>query len=241
MSEKKASPEQGFYKVARATVAFICVLGCLSLAGMFVLGLMVGRNMSPVRFDIKDIQEDIARLREALLEKERQEQARQMAQMAQNSASDGLTFYSALSNQGTETALIAKYTSDTMPPPPPFPEEASPAAGPLTETAFAMAEAATGTYTTVVAEGAALTPAEKPVEEERHAVQIAACASQKNAMDAVAKYKGLGYSAYMSQLRSPGKPTLYRIRVGPYPSREAAKTALAKLRSQGADTILVEE
>ena len=63
-------------------------------------------------------------------------------------------------------------------------------------------------------------------------VQLAAFADDKGANALANKLKKAGYAAYTEPLAT-SKGTLWRVRVGPYPSREAAAAGRDKLKGEG--------
>jgi DedD protein len=69
------------------------------------------------------------------------------------------------------------------------------------------------------------------------AVQLAAFADDKGANALAGRLKKSGYAAYTEPLKT-SKGTLWRVRVGPYPSREAASTARDKLKTEGQSGIV---
>lgn len=72
-----------------------------------------------------------------------------------------------------------------------------------------------------------------PVQQGTFILQIAAYSSQVDANDRRAKLVSAGVSnAYVESAMASGKPA-YRLRVGPFPSRQAAQAAQARLRSLG--------
>lgn len=83
------------------------------------------------------------------------------------------------------------------------------------------------------------TPAPAPTMAPRAAieggtfqVQVTAVAERASAEKLVRELETKGYDAEISPAKVGGK-TLYRVRVGKFPSDEAARQAVAKLRSQG--------
>ncbi|HXT03726.1 MAG TPA: SPOR domain-containing protein [Casimicrobiaceae bacterium] len=112
------------------------------------------------------------------------------------------------------------------PVPPPTPatpvETVKPA--PSTSTTAGVANA-------VQANGATTTP------HERFAVQLAAFADDKGANSLAGRLKKGGYAAYTEPLKT-SKGTLWRVRVGPYSSHEAAVAARDKLKSEGQSGIV---
>jgi DedD protein len=83
---------------------------------------------------------------------------------------------------------------------------------------------------------AAAQPATAPARDG-YAVQLAAFADDKGANALAGRLKKSGYAAYTEPLKT-SKGTLWRVRVGPYPSREAAVTARDKLKTEGQSGIV---
>ena len=69
------------------------------------------------------------------------------------------------------------------------------------------------------------------------AVQLAAFADDKGANALAGRLKRAGYTAYTEPLKT-SKGTLWRVRVGPYPSRDAALAARDKLKTEGQSGIV---
>ena len=84
---------------------------------------------------------------------------------------------------------------------------------------------------------AAPAPSATPPSHERFAVQLAAFADDKGANSLTGRLKKSGYAAYTEPLKT-SKGTLWRVRVGPYPSHEAAVAARDKLKSEGQSGIV---
>ena len=74
--------------------------------------------------------------------------------------------------------------------------------------------------------------AKSETTKEGFAVQLAAFGDDKGANALANKLKRAGYPAYTESLPT-AKSTLWRVRVGPYPSRDAAGLARAKLKDDG--------
>ena len=133
----------------------------------------------------------------------------------------------------------------------PTPEKttAVPAARSPTSTPDATKAVRTDTKSTVPATPPApppvATPSPKsaPVVEasapphDGFAVQLAAFADDKGANALAGRLKKSGYAAYTEPLKT-SKGTLWRVRVGPYPSREAAVAARDKLKTEGQSGIV---
>lgn len=69
------------------------------------------------------------------------------------------------------------------------------------------------------------------------AVQVFAFSDDKGANSLVNKLKKAGYPAYTEPLTT-SRGTLWRVRVGPYPSRESAVSAREKLKGEGYNGIV---
>ncbi len=89
----------------------------------------------------------------------------------------------------------------------------------------------------------ATNPSPSPVDakaaapHDGFAVQLAAFADDKGANALAGRLKRAGYTAYTEPLKT-SKGTLWRVRVGPYPSRDAAVAARDKLKTEGQSGIV---
>ena len=68
-------------------------------------------------------------------------------------------------------------------------------------------------------------------------MQLAAFSDDKGANALAGRLKRAGYTAYTEPVKST-KGTLYRVRVGPYASKDAATAAREKLKGEGQDGIV---
>jgi DedD protein len=68
-------------------------------------------------------------------------------------------------------------------------------------------------------------------------VQLAAFSDDKGANALAGRLKRAGYSAYTEPLKT-AKGTLYRVRVGPFASKDAATAARDKLKGEGQNGIV---
>lgn len=121
---------------------------------------------------------------------------------------------------------------------------ASKAPAPVTSgTAAPTAEpprAADATTATKVAEPAKAADAPKtaePAAAGAYSVQLAAFADDKGANSLAAKLKRAGHPAYTEPYET-SRGRVWRVRVGPYPSREAAEAARVMLKAEGQNGIL---
>ena len=104
---------------------------------------------------------------------------------------------------------------------------AAPSAGPAAAPAPAAPPASAGSATP-----SAPVDAAKPATVDGYSVQLAAFADDKGANALANKLKKAAYPAYTEPLTT-SKGTLWRVRVGPYPSRESAVDVRDKLKTEG--------
>jgi DedD protein len=83
-----------------------------------------------------------------------------------------------------------------------------------------------------VVAAAANAPAQSEPSSAGFSVQLAAFLDDKGANSLTNKLKKAGYPAYTEPLVTT-KGTLWRVRVGPYPSRDAAASSRDKLKGEG--------
>jgi len=118
---------------------------------------------------------------------------------------------------------------------PTSPPEAKPVPPVKSESAPAKAEATPPKSETKTATPAPATP--KSESHEGFAVQLAAFSDDKGANSLANRLKRAGYPAYTEPLKT-SRGTLWRVRVGPYASREAANGVRDKLKTEGQNGIV---
>jgi DedD protein len=111
---------------------------------------------------------------------------------------------------------------------------AAPAATTAKNATTATADARASPPATSVAANA---PRSVAGAHEGFAVQLAAFADDKGANALAGRLKRAGYAAYTEPLKT-SKGTLWRVRVGPYGSRDAAIAARDKLKAEGQSGIV---
>jgi len=105
------------------------------------------------------------------------------------------------------------------------------------ESASASGDAASNPPAAPAAPVAANAPKLAAPAHDGFAVQLAAFADDKGANALAGRLKRAGYAAYTEPLKT-SKGTLWRVRVGPYGSREAAIAARDKLKAEGQSGIV---
>jgi len=118
------------------------------------------------------------------------------------------------------------------------PSGSAPASGPTPAAAASgpAAGPASGAAPSAPAKSASSSPA-APKGDGAYAVQLAAFSDDKGANALAGRLKRAGYTAYTEPVKST-KGTLYRVRVGPYASKDAATAAREKLKGEGQDGIV---
>lgn len=204
-------------------------------AWMFILGVLVGRGTAPVNFDTQALQKELADLRSAMLQKERE--AVEKAIRGEDKQKN-LQFYKALKTDEPDTAIAIPTPAATPPESPTAARQnAAPARPPHKKKAAVMAKRAAGRPKP---------PPPSPPKPQRPApskgqftIQVAAMKDGAAAERIVANLKKDGYSAYLSRLVIPGKGLWFRVRVGSYPSREQAAVDMQRLTQSQKSPILV--
>ena len=189
---------------------------------MFTLGVVVGRGLSPVRFDVEKVTKELRALKEQALRREKQGR-----DVATASPKNELGFYEALTDKK---------------------EEARSRSLPKAEEKRSKPRAQNQT-----SRGAESTTLRKAFEEPRPAstkegpgagaftLQVASLKDSANAEKMVASLKSKGFSAYRVTTEVPGKGTYHRVRVGHFKNRSAARQAVAGLRHENLEPLVIRE
>jgi len=195
---------------------------------MFVLGVMVGRGMSPVNLETGKLEKELAELKAKMLKQEQEE----VASQAEGKAGEKpqLGFYEALKDPGKEA--VFKPVKPVEPPAPkPLPVPPVRVPKPQVEVPAPSVPAPEPKREPPPA------PPKAPPAEPRDtsamgyfAVQVAAVQDVKGAQALVADLRSKGYQAYQIRSEVAGKGVWYRIRVGGFEDRGAAEKVLKQLK-----------
>lgn len=147
-------------------------------------------------------------------------------------------------SQPLDVRIPAKEPVTPLPQPPPAapaPEAPAAAAEPVGKTAAKPTDKAAAAPAKAPAAEPKPAPetanAPKPAAEDAYVVQLGAFSSADNAKQLKDKLASGGIKAYTETVTTAqGKQT--RVRAGPYPSREAAEKALARVKQLGLDGIV---
>ncbi len=189
---------------------------------MFVLGVLVGRGTAPVKFDIDNIQNELADLKKNALEKERQE----MKNISGSMEEPVLDFHEALKDTEFQKRedirqKARKHKKKRVP-------EKKADISQAAKFVSHPGKKKTGEKSSVVKNLKRLT------------IQVAAVRDKNVADHLVARLKKRGYPAYRAMAMIAENNIWYRVRVGNYGSRSEAKNTLKKLQKENATAILVD-
>lgn len=195
---------------------------------MFVLGVMVGRGMSPVNLEAGKLEKELSELKTKMLQQERDKVALQAE--GQSGGKPQLGFYEALKDPGKEAVFkpvkpldppapkrLPVPSARVSKPVPDVPAPSVPAPKPKSEPPPAPRKA----------------PPPKPQDTSTagyFAVQVAAVQDVKGADKLVTELRHKGYQAYQIRSEVAGKGVWYRIRVGGFEDRGAAEKVLRQLK-----------
>ena len=224
--KEKASPKKkksSIPQTRKGLTIWIC-LTFFACVWMFVLGILVGRETVPVRFDIEKLQNELTALKEAVINKEL-DQYKLDSKSADSKTKMG--FYEALKNTGGEERLEADISETKK--------------KPLHKKAVSKAKKAVVSKKTVTARKNKTATFKKPAKDNKNiTIQVASLKNSKDADKMVAKLKKRGYPAYRSIGKIPGRGIFYRVRVGYFKNRAEAGNTLNRLKKEKIQAIIVQ-
>jgi DedD protein len=234
--EKKRDPKQKSSKkqTRKGLIPWIG-LSLFACAWMFVLGIFVGRETVPVRFDIEKLQNELAALKEKVVKKE-------LDQYKIDSNADvtktKMKFYETLKKTGREDRLNSHMVKQKKKA---FPEKSASllkdnmpvhSAGSTRKDTESGFKKPTQDTPVAVAKQA---PAGKNVT-----IQVASLKVARDADKLVSKLKKEGYPAYRTIGKIPGKGVWFRVRVGYFKNRTEAGLMLKRLKKEKIEAVIVQ-
>jgi len=192
----------------------------LVMVWMFTLGVIVGRGLSPVRFDVEKLTKELMALKEQALRKEKQRRDAETS-----SQETPLRFYDALTDKKEEARLRSK------------PKEGSSKRRAELETSR---EAKSKTERKILVKPRPSSTKEGPGAGPL-TLQVASLKDSARAEEMVSDLKRKGYSAYQVTTEVPGKGTYHRVRVGHFKDRSAARQAAVRLRQEELEPLIMQE
>ena len=240
VKKEKASPEKKKSPPSQPRKGLAVWIGLTLFAcgWMFVLGILVGRETVPVKFNMEKLQNELAALKEAVVKKE-------LDQYKIDSNADidktKMGFYETLKKNGSDEGLeadIPKIKSK------PLAEEKTESG---TEKTSPPKKAESETKKTSPPKKLATPQKKKTVNLKKSAegnknftIQIASLKDSAAADKMVAKLKKRGYPAYRSIGKIPDKGIWYRVRVGYFKNRAEARGTIQRLKNEKIEAIIVQ-
>ena len=246
--EKKPSPKQkSSNKQSRKGLILWIGLTLFACAWMFVLGIFVGRETVPVRFDIEKLQNELAALKERVIKKE-------LDQYKLDSNSDvtktKMKFYETLKKTGKEESLqnnVFKQQKKSLP------EKAvslKKIKKPSKRIDSVRKEKKSGlknlsqNHPSAIASSPAGKARRGDSEQEqadrKFTIQVASMKDSRDADKIVSKLKKKGFPAYRSIGKIPGKGIWYRVRVGYFKNRDDAGLTLKRLKKEKIAAVILQ-
>jgi len=234
--EKTPSPKKkSSKKQTRKGLILWIGLTLFFCAWMFVLGILVGREMVPVKFDIEKLQNELAALKEAVIKKE-------LDQYKIDSNTDDsktkMGFYESLKKTGGEAGLKNDTIKRQEKPEPKKTASLKKKKTPIPKTGPAL-KAKTSDLKRVTQNNP---PAVARHERagSKFTIQAASLRDSRIADKLVSRLKKKGYPAYRIIGKIPGKGIWYRVRVGYFKSRSEAGPTLNRLKKEKMNAIIVQ-
>jgi cell division septation protein DedD len=228
MSRKSPQPKKkGSEKAGRAGVQFTrkelgLWLGVvfLVMVWMFTLGVVVGRGLSPIRFDVDKLTKELTALKKQALSREKEE--RHMETASRNTP---LGFYEALTDKKEKARSRSKAKEK---PTKRLPQRQGPG------------NAALKTPQKTGDEPMASVDQQGP-SPGTLTLQVASLRDSTGAAEMVSYLRSKGYSAYQVTAEVPGKGVYHRVRVGHFKDRSAARQTAAGLRQEELEPFIIKE
>ncbi|MBW2639988.1 MAG: SPOR domain-containing protein [Deltaproteobacteria bacterium] len=224
--KEKTSPKKknSSTQLTRKGLTLWIFLTFFACAWMFVLGIFVGRETVPVKFNMEKLENELAALKEAVIKKELD---RYKIDPNSEDNKTKMEFYEALKNTGQEERLKADIPKNNP--------------KPLHKKIVSTAKKPAVSKHTVTAPKAKTAAVTKSVENNKNfTIQVAAFKDLKVADNLAAKLKKRGYPAYRSMGKVPGKGIFYRIRIGSFKNRTDAGVVFNRLKKENIKAIIVQ-
>ena len=206
----------------KGVLLWISLLTVVS-AWMFVLGILVGRETVPLKFDIKQLEKKLAALKDADL---RKELLRFKIDKNTDDEKPDFGFYEALKVEKEDIRLPAKQVEEKKRP--------LPAVAKANKTRKKKPDKPKETASKTVSVSRKANQSGKKLT-----VQVASVKNVQDAGRLIVTLKKKGFPAYMSSATIPGKGTWYRVRVGSYENKTQADRTLNKLKKQKYNGIII--
>ena len=220
-SKKKPSKKQG----RKRLIPWIGLTLFVSV-WMFVLGILVGREMVPVKFDIEKLQNELAALKEDVV-REELERFKIDSNAADNKTE--MNFYEELKVTKDEDSLNIDTSEQKKEPLPENTVSEPKKIGPSEEALSVKAHQ----------ENKPKTISKTDITNKNLTIQVASFKDPDVADKMVEELKKKGFPAYRSIGKVPGKGIWFRVRIGYFSSKSEADNMLKMLKKDRLNAILV--
>lgn len=258
---KKKPATRPIFIIDRRNVLGWSFLAFFACGLMFVLGVLVGRDQVPIRFDIERLDEKLIHLKQSVLTN----QEIKPFDVLGNLKKDGIPEVQKTDPHTMAPRYAKKEISEEPVSPEALkPEPAAPESEPDSKTAAEKTqETEAGVSTQPPAEETGSKPASAPdtayvkkpavskpqksapaqaatarnIDGGGYAIQIASLSDPESAATVRDRFLSKGYPAYVRKADLNGK-TWYRVRIGSYPSKEKARKDLKSLTEAGVSAVI---
>jgi cell division septation protein DedD len=197
-------------------------------AWMFGMGVMVGRETAPVRFDLDQLKKSLESLQRAPREPQKNAPPIESTEMKDKTKLD---FYEVLpKNREDADVNLPKPT-----PPGPASAKAEP---PPSKAAEAPAQARAEKPAPAPAPPSPPAPA-AAAPAQVFTVQVSAVKSEEEARRVVDRLRQRGYAARVEPTATADKSIWYRVRMGEFPTKESARGTVDRLQKDGFGSLVV--
>ena len=231
------------WQLSRRGVAGCVAVFLAACAWTFFLGVLVGRGTAPVHFDMKKLGQDLQALRAQVQDQEAQQL--EHYSKAIESKSD-LDFYEALKASGDKVTVDPDLTRSPPQPtaviPPDAPESDDTAPTPddvPIKRRMAGLQPKAAKAIVRKPDPAQHASAAAPSSAGAFTLQVASLQDAKMADEMVARLRREGYQALQTAVTIPGKGRWFRVQVGRFADRQAARATTRALEAKGLQPILV--
>jgi DedD protein len=206
------------------------VIFCFTSAWIFLLGILVGRGMAPVKFDMDNLQKELTALKIALIKKEQQLTKKDTNILAEK---PDFEFHENLKKLKPDTTVsFQDVNTDPIEP----------------------SQKITPTHKTqnVTKKKHLLEKSEKPplnqpialpintdLSEKQLTIQISSMRDPKIADNMVESLRKQGFPAYQTTVTISKNNIWYRVRVGHFSNKEESQAMMTKLKNEYKEVILI--
>ena len=220
MKNKKDKKKPSLQFVPKEPSSWIFLIIFVS-AWMFVLGILVGRDTVPVKFDIEKLQKELVALKEAVIKKE-QKRFKIDSDGVRNKTDFG--FYEALKETKKDKNNGAGISKKQ-------------------ETKHLSKNETVKVKKRVISGKSKIINKDKQKNltetDKKLTIQVASFKDSKDADEMVARLKKKGYPAYRISSNIPEKGIWHRVRIGYFKDKAEAGSTLNKLKKEKYGPILV--